>query len=236
MQSARILADSTSPYGGVRLTTMEVIAPRSVLSAICADRALSYSTAPNQGAAAWRTVIVSATEWGNFFALHTNDDTHPEIRQAAELMREVYKSGTPQLVLDDTWHLPLIQPEEFDGAFEYTEDARKISAARCASADHTMPGGEHSHEASLWLYDSLVRTGHLSPLEHVATPFTRRQGHFRQVLWETAGRLGRDNYGLEEDEVDRIVTSLEFDGNFRDWTQLRKTIPHEADFSLRPRS
>lgn len=235
MLAARILADSTSPYGGVRLTTMEVTVPRSVLQEICADRALSYSYATNQASAWWHTVIVSATQWSNFFAVNTQADTKPEIRQAVELMRATYGNDMPGPLLDGAWHLPLIQPGEFDGAFEYTEIARKVSAARCARVGMAT-SGTHDHETDLRLYDQIVESGRLSPLEHVATPFTRPQAHYRMVMGETALRVGRGNYDLDEEGIERVATLLEFDGNFRDWTQLRRTIPYEADYSLRQRS
>lgn len=118
----------------------------------------------------WHTVIVTATDWSNFFALRANPEAQPEIGRVAELMRLAYGSGTPIMVPDGAWHLPLLQPEEYDGSFEHTEQARQVSAARCARVSYLTHDGRRDLDADLKLYRRLVESGHLSPLEHVATP------------------------------------------------------------------
>lgn len=118
----------------------------------------------------WHTVIVTATEWSNFFALRANEMAQPEIRTAATLMLAAFEQSTPESVPDGGWHLPLLQPDERDGTFEHTEDARRISAARCARVSYLTHGGVRDRDADLGLYRRLVDGGHLSPLEHVATP------------------------------------------------------------------
>jgi thymidylate synthase ThyX len=150
----------------------------------------------------WHTVIVTGTEWSNFFALRANEMAQPEIRTIAEMMRDAYESSKPKLLGNDEWHMPLIQPEEFDGAFEKTEDARKISAARCARVSYLTHDGKRDLEADLILYKRLTSGGHMSPLEHVARPMT-----------------------------DEELQEAEFRGNFRGWVQLRKLVPNEDDYS-----
>lgn len=118
----------------------------------------------------WHTVIVTATDWSNFFALRDNPEAQPEIGWVAALMRQAYGSGTPATVRGGDWHLPLLQPEEFDGDFEHTEEARQVSAARCARVSYLTHDGRRDLDADLKLYRRLVESGHLSPLEHVATP------------------------------------------------------------------
>lgn len=118
----------------------------------------------------WHTVIVTATEWSNFFALRANAMAQPEIRIAAALMLAAFEQSAPEPVPDGGWHLPLLQPDERDGTFEHTEDARRISAARCARVSYLTHGGVRDRDADLGLYRRLVDGGHLSPLEHVATP------------------------------------------------------------------
>lgn len=130
----------------------------------------------------WHTVIVTATEWGNFYALRANPDAQPEIRIIAEMMREVHLASTPRLIKDNEWHLPLIQPDEYDGVFEHTVEARQISAARCARTSYLTHHGERDHSKDLELYERLVSPGHMSPLEHPATPLktgSQFSGNFR---------------------------------------------------------
>lgn len=160
----------------------------------------------------WHTVIVTATEWSNFFALRAHKDAQPEIRTIAEMMKELYLAGEPQLLKVGEWHLPLIQPEEYDGVFEFSEEARKISAARCARVSYLTHDGRRDLEADFTLYERLVGGGHMSPLEHVATP------HWYQP---EPGDFG-----------DVFPPQGEWSGNFHGWKQFRKFIPNEQDYGL----
>lgn len=150
----------------------------------------------------WHTVIVTATEWSNYFALRANEMAQPEIRKVSELMQAAYEASTPKQLSDDEWHLPLIQEEEYDGVFEKSDDARMISAARCARVSYLTHEGKRDLSADIILYDRLTSGGHMSPLEHVARPLT-------------------------EDEL----SGGEFRGNFRGWMQLRKLVPNEDDYA-----
>lgn len=158
----------------------------------------------------WHTVIVTATEWSNFFALRANPDAQPEIRVIAEMMKELYETSQPLLLKEGEWHLPYIQPEERDGVFELSEEARKVSAARCARVSYLTHDGKRDLSADLTLYERLVSGGHMSPLEHVATPVIKWSYDPPQL-----GPVRGDFYG-----------------NFRGWRQLRKLTPGEHDFSL----
>ena len=164
----------------------------------------------------WHTVIVTATEWSNFFALRANPMAQPEIRVIAEMMRDLYDESEPALVKGGEWHLPLIQPEERDGVFEFSEEARKISAARCARVSYLTHEGNRDLAADLILYDRLAGAGHMSPFEHVATPASHIE-------------LGHD---LRSGSASLIkYTVSEWHGNFCGWKQLRKFLPNEDDFS-----
>lgn len=167
----------------------------------------------------WQTIIVTATEWSNFFALRDNEMAQPEIRRAARLMRAAYDDSKPTFVDYGGWHLPLIQPEERDGKFEFTEDARKISCARCARVSYLTHEGIRDLAADLVLYERLVSGGHMSPLEHVATPLK----HFNELV------------AIDETALGNTISQWypEFEGNFRGWKQLRKLVPHEDDFGAR---
>jgi hypothetical protein len=163
----------------------------------------------------WHTVIVTASDWSNFFALRAHEDAQAEIRTIAEKMLELHRTNEPRLIREGWWHLPLILPEEYDGKFEFSEEARKISAARCARVSYLTHAGIRDLAADITLYERLVGGGHMSPLEHPATPlFTR--------TWSTGSAASarvRLDVGVQS-------------GNFRGWKQFRKFIPNEADFSL----
>ncbi|MGB8966725.1 MAG: FAD-dependent thymidylate synthase [Candidatus Cybelea sp.] len=115
----------------------------------------------------WHTVIVTATEWENFFELRCAPNAQPEIRAAALLMREVIERSTPQAIGYGQWHTPLLQPDE---AALDVETRRRISAARCARISYLTHEGKREIEKDLELYERLKSDRHLSPFEHVATP------------------------------------------------------------------
>jgi len=115
----------------------------------------------------WHTVIVSATEWQNFFELRCAPNAQPEIRAAALLMLEAMKASVPQALDYREWHTPLLQADE-SGLDPETQ--RRISAARCARVSYLTHEGLREIERDLELYDRLRADRHLSPFEHVATP------------------------------------------------------------------
>ena len=117
----------------------------------------------------WQTIICTATEWSGFWQQRCSPLAQPEIRVAAEAMREAYEASTPQELHYDEWHTPYIQPDELRLD---TEVRKRISAARCARVSYLTHDGTRSLDADLSLYNRLVTAEppHWSPLEHVATP------------------------------------------------------------------
>lgn len=133
---------------------------------------------------AWHTVIVSATEWGNFFGLRCHPDAQPEIRKIAEMMRDEMELSTPQLIQEGEWHLPLT-PDLAELTHKYDFDQiKRISAGRCARVSFLTHDGKRDPEKDVELCEKLIESGHMSPLEHVATPLPNRMmlGNFRG--WE----------------------------------------------------
>lgn len=115
----------------------------------------------------WHTVIVTATEWSNFFELRCAPNAQPEIREAALQMRRALEGSRPQRVAAGQWHLPLIQDDERNLE---NEALKKVSAARCARVSYLTHEGTRDLEKDLELYERLKHDRHLSPFEHVATP------------------------------------------------------------------
>jgi thymidylate synthase ThyX len=118
----------------------------------------------------WHTLIVSATEWSNFFHLRAHPDAQPEIREVAELMRAVVAGSAPRELGEDEWHLPLM----FETDTDLSEEERvKVSVGRCARVSYLTHDGRRDPAADLTLHDRLLESGHLSPFEHVARPEPR---------------------------------------------------------------
>jgi len=128
----------------------------------------------------WHTVIVSATEWGNFFELRCAPNAQPEMRAAALAMREAIGASRPAAVASGHWHAPLLQSDE--RALD-PETQRRVSAARCARVSYLTHDGTRELARDLELYDRLRRDRHLSPFEHVATPAADAQFHANFRGW-----------------------------------------------------
>ena len=115
----------------------------------------------------WHVVIVTATEWDNFFHLRCAPNAQPEIRVAAERIREALGASMPARVGYGEWHLPLVQDDERNFPLE---KLMKISAARCARVSYLTHDGKRDVQKDIELCERLMSDGHLSPFEHVATP------------------------------------------------------------------
>jgi thymidylate synthase ThyX len=117
----------------------------------------------------WHTVIVSSTEWENFFQQRVSPLAQPEIRIPAQEMLHALTLSKPRPPRDG-WHTPLIQPDEYD--IIPLHDRLKISAARCARVSYLTHEGVRDPVEDLKLYDRLMAADpkHWSPLEHVARP------------------------------------------------------------------
>lgn len=166
----------------------------------------------------WQTVIISSTEWENFFALRCNPDAQPEIRKAAELMRDAYCSSSPKQLRDRQWHVPYVDDVEASQILEEEERlgfrsvdfnvVAHVSAGRCARVSYLTHDGRRDWKEDVELAKRLQRSGHMSPFEHAARPLT------------------------QDDIVHRGLTSYRpFVGNFCGWLQLRKLFKDEDNFS-----
>jgi 5-methylcytosine-specific restriction endonuclease McrA len=128
----------------------------------------------------WHVVIVTATEFENFFALRCAPQAQPEIRAAAILMRTAIDGSSPGAIAYGQWHLPLVQEDERQLDIE---TQKKISAARCARVSYLTHDGKREIEKDLELHDRLKGERHLSPFEHVATPAPDAQFHANFRGW-----------------------------------------------------
>jgi hypothetical protein len=164
----------------------------------------------------WHTVIVTATEWSNFFNLRCSPLAHPALRNTAEAMRTAMGECSPSRLNYDEWHLPYVNERDADLS---EIDKVKVSTARCARVSYLTHDGVRDPAKDIELHDSLLANGHMSPFEHVARPMT--DSDVRRKLLDTRGVVA-----VEDKEID---VREHFAGNFRGWVQYRKTIADEAD-------
>ena len=112
-------------------------------------------------------VLVTATEWDNFFDLRCHEDAQPEIHHLACLMLNAMFYSTP---VEREMHIPFIDDD-------FAKPVQR-SVARCARVSYTLRDGTTSIEKDLELYDRLVGSKplHASPAEHQA--FAMRSDDF----------------------------------------------------------
>lgn len=129
------------------------------------------------------TVVVTATEWDNFFDLRIHKDAEPHICLLATRIKEAIDNAAVQELTPGQWHRPFVNDDDlcriddYPGGrgpadIEYIEQqATKLSVARCASTSYkTVDGFDMTMERAIQLYDKLVSSTpiHASPLEHAA--------------------------------------------------------------------
>lgn len=170
-------------------------------------------------------VVVTATNWSNFFALRRHKDAQPEIKHLADLVWQAQQESTPRVLVPGAWHLPYVDEDDDEDtaalvehlwkrhkAGEFSEGAIdglvdvmmvRLSVSRCARTSYlTTDGRRPTVEEDLALYDRLVGSLplHASPAEHQARPDIRIDG-----CWEHP----------------------ELHGNLEGYVQFRKTLPDE---------
>ena len=110
------------------------------------------------------SVIVTATEWDNFFAQRCHPDADPTIRALAETMRDALEGSVPET---RAAHLPYLRASE---RVMGLQTARMVSAARCARVSYLKHDGtEPSVVDDITLAQRLIDSKHMSPFEHQAT-------------------------------------------------------------------
>jgi len=147
----------------------------------------------------WHTVIVSSTTWDNFFNLRCHPDAQPEIQLVAKKMREAILGSDPIQLQEGEWHLPLIRPEDREEAAT-DDELVKVSVGRCARVSYLTHAGTRDLDADITLYNRLLESGHMSPMEHAALPMSTEE-----------------------------LSNGEWCGNFQGWCSHRKLIPGEEN-------
>jgi len=158
------------------------------------------------------SVIISGTEWANFFALRDHPDAQPEFGLLARMMRSAYDASTPIALECSQWHLPYVSPDEVRKIGIAV--ALKCSVARCARVSYlNHDGTQPSVDKDVELHDRLVvsKPLHASPAEHQA-------------------RVSLAPPTPSDSKVPSLFAPFleSMRGNFAiGWVQYRKLLPHE---------
>ena len=187
-------------------------------------------------------VVLTATEYENFWWLRDHKDAQPEIAELARVMREEYNKSQPIELVQGRWHVPYYgngvwRPVAFrdvvsvHGTFVdengfSLQEAIAISASCCAQVSYRKL--DDSLEKAEDIYRRLVESEpvHASPFEHQATPI--HEPYFRsdeQVLLHCEP----DNETLDSKGITHFDRrGWAWSGNFRGWIQNRQLIPNNV--------
>lgn len=183
----------------------------------------------------WITVIITATDWQNFFRQRCHQDAEPHMQKLAYLMKDAYDSiWDHQVLAPGHWHLPyvsrydevelreellkhkddvgLIQTNALGSAGIVENALCAISAARAARVSYLTHDGAKDWRKDLELFQKLVNGsgfGHWSPMEHPC----------RAEDWV----LTHETDAYKVNHMQRLVRS----GPFRGYTQFRKLFSNE---------
>lgn len=161
-------------------------------------------------------VLVTATDFENWYALRTHKDAQPEIRRLAQQMLQAQNNSTPRRLMPGDWHLPYVS--DAMRADMSTESALQVSTARCARVSYmTFDQKVSTREQDESLYEKLVGSHplHASPAEHQA------QADFLSPQGVTNIRSGMDWRFMDSWQKPFLH------GNFRGFVQHRKLLRGE---------
>lgn len=179
----------------------------------------------------WQMVkgVLTSTEWDNFFWLRIDSAAQPEIKELAECMYKAMQQSVPEKLYPGMWHLPYVDKADGDfiiynedGSYVLlaTEQAMKVSAARCAAVSYRKT--DYNFTKSLEVYERLVGSEkkHSSAFEHQATPMYGEYSfdgvaHHNDPLAPSTWQPG-----ITHSDKDYNLWS----GNFKGWVQHRQLI------------
>ena len=125
-------------------------------------------------------LIITATEWDNFFNLRCAPDAQREVAEVAEQMRDMLADSTP---IEAFYHTPFLSMNDINGIDasdklmelqSVFDRSIRICAARCARVSYDSQCNDLDYS----LGERLMRDGHLTPFEHFATAQTGWHANF----------------------------------------------------------
>lgn len=166
-------------------------------------------------------VILTATDFDNFYWLRNHADAQPEIHELASKMLDAIRPSIPVLLRPGQWHLPYYKDGYWieKDATDSLEDAIAISSSCSAQVSYRRL--DDSLEKARDIYKRLVETEpvHASPFEHQATPIPKYNTAY---LWKYFTKWWPE--GVTHIRKDGTICS----GNFSGWIQNRQLLKNNT--------
>lgn len=182
-------------------------------------------------------VVVTATEFDNFFYLRNHKDAQPEIHELARVALLAFMTRSTNELKTGWWHTPYFgngywapfhaNEDTTDLDRPYTlDEALKISSSCCAQVSYRRLND--TLEKAYEVYDRLVtsRPLHASPFEHQGTPIIG----FGQ---EGVTHVRFDSINLDAPLSEATPNAL-WSGNLRGWVQYRQLMKDHTCWDYNP--
>jgi hypothetical protein len=159
-------------------------------------------------------IIVTGTEWDNFFNLRCDEKTHPDFQVIAKEMKSQYENSEPDKLYPGEWHIPMSEglAKSHGSSMMKFRDALKVATARHARLSYATHDGEFSLDRDFALHDMLVADQHKSPFEHSAMAVDRKLPDYPEYA------------EIETDEALHIVNTRNYRGFFSYRAHLESNI------------
>ena len=164
------------------------------------------------------TVVCTATEWENAWALRVDPMAQPEFERTMHKAFDEYEKNEPRVLAAGEWHLPYVT---FDDEIEQSptrlgpwkhRELCLISAGRCAAVSYLNQGKRDPVE-DIARATRILDNGHMSPFEHQCRAMTKSDWtHYAMMA-----AVGWVN--------DRVPV-----GNIWGFHQFRKELSNEHNF------
>lgn len=154
------------------------------------------------------TVVATATDWDNFFALRCHPMAQPEIHALADYMYAAREVSTPEPLKYGRWHLPFIDEQ----AMQEVKDLYNIECLQ--DSDEAM---------LLTIRRSVARCARVSYLNHDGTSSSIEEDNelYKRLLGGTPIHASPAEHQAMSLDSGRKV------GNFSGWMQYRKSLTNE---------
>jgi hypothetical protein len=177
-------------------------------------------------------VVLTATEFENFFWLRLDSDAQPEIQELAKCMFEGREKSVPEILKVGEWHTPYVEHHITDSnILQYivptaegvrvvdVDEAIAIASSSCAQVSYRSI--DNSYEKAMTVYDRLGVGGskiHASPFENVVTPMDYTY---------------LEDMTVESDIWPQGITHMDrkgnfWSGNFKGWVQHRQLLENHT--------
>ena len=215
-------------------------------TALAMDKLGLHKQIPNRLLEPWQMikVVVTATDFDNFFNLRIEGAAQPEIAMLAHKMYQARELSKPTTLKEGQWHLPYVEVDiGQDTGNQYFYDSKKnnvglesairISAASCAAQSYRTES--MTLEKANKIYNMLVKdkTLHASPFENIATPIIYDEDkdtcdYTNPYLFDRVKNSLGNMEGITHIDKNGDLHS----GNFKGWIQYRQLLDNNTCYDF----